>query len=571
MKMFCTDFETVTTEPTWVWAWSKVDIYNTDNFEYGNNIDSFMENVSHETSICYFRNLKFDGEFIIIWLFEHGYTWTSEKRMGAKQFKTLISDKGQFYSITVKTETNKVVEFRDSLKVIPLSIEETAKAFGLEETKLKIDYHKYRPPGYELEPDEIEYIKNDVMIDAKALRYFFDQDLKKLTIGSDAMQFFHTILPKKQFQRTYPTLSFEVDQWIRKTYKGGYVYCNPVHQGKIVENGIVADINSHFPYQLRNQKLPYGIPVYFKGKISEKALKTHPLYVAHIRCMFYLKKGKLPTIQVKNSIYFKETEYLEDSDGEIIDLYLTNLDLELFLEHYETYNLEYIDGYCFRACKSESLAKYIDYWMEVKEQATREGNKGLRTLAKLMLNNIYGKFGLNPRVANKIPRYENGMIKYCLSEEEIRDSVYIPVATFVTAYARCYTIRCSQKVRDYSIEKYGIDMYLYSDTDSIHTLLPEEDFRELFSCDPYELGKWDIESHFIKGKFLRSKCYLEIVYDEKGVKWKPTIAGMPKKMHRLVSLTNMERGRVFYMADGKKRFKHVVGGVILQDVSFSIK
>lgn len=572
MNFYCCDFETLTEEPTRVWAWSKVELFEPDTtFEYGNSIDSFMENVSHETSIIYFRNLKFDGEFIMIWLFEHGYGWTEERNMETYEFKTLISDRGQFYSIKFKTPEGKIIELRDSLKVIPLSISETAEAFGLEETKLTIDYHKYRPDGYELEPDEIEYIKNDVVIDAKALQYFYRQKLDKLTIGGNAMKSLHDFLPKKRFKQLYPVLDFDVDGEIRKTYKGGYVYTNPAHKNKVVENGVVGDINSHFPYQLHEQKLPYGLPVYFKGEPPKDT--CYPLYTVHIQAQFYLKPGKLPTIQMKNSLYFKPNEYLENSDGEVVDIWLTSLDLELFLEHYEVPVLRFIDGYMFRAGKSKAIAKYIDYWMGVKEEATRTGNKGLRTLAKLMLNNIYGKFGLNPRVAHKIPHYDYGMIKYTVSDEEVRDSVYVSVATFVTAYARCYTIRCSQKVRDYSLAKYGVDMYLYSDTDSIHTLLPEEDFRELFNCHPTELGRWDIESNFKRAKFVRSKCYIEEIYNKKNgsYKMKPTVAGLPKKMHSLVTIENLKEGQTYEMKDGKKRFKHVKGGIILVDVPFTIK
>ena len=34
---------------------------------------------------------------------------------------------------------------------------------------------------------------------------------------------------------------------------------------------------------------------------------------------------------------------------------------------------------------------YIDKWVKVKTVATLSGNKGLRTLAKLMLNSLYRK------------------------------------------------------------------------------------------------------------------------------------------------------------------------------------
>lgn len=72
--------------------------------------------------------------------------------------------------------------------------------------------------------------------------------------------------------------------------------------------------------------------------------------------------------------------------------------------------------------------------------------------------------------------------------QEIRKSIYIPIATFVTSYARKKTIETSQKIRDYSLNKYGIDFYVYSDTDSIHCLFDNGDeLKDIIEIDDYKL------------------------------------------------------------------------------------
>lgn len=77
---------------------------------------------------------------------------------------------------------------------------------------------------------------------------------------------------------------------------------------------------------------------------------------------------------------------------------------------------------------------------------------------------------------------------YGFYEPEIRKSVYIPVATFVTSYARRKTITTSQRIRDYSIKKYGVDKYVYSDTDSIHCLFENSDeLKDIVDIDDYRL------------------------------------------------------------------------------------
>lgn len=65
--------------------------------------------------------------------------------------------------------------------------------------------------------------------------------------------------------------------------------------------------------------------------------------------------------------------------------------------------------------------------------------------------------------------------------------MYLPVASFITAYAREKTIRTSQAIMDYSLEKYGKDLYVYSDTDSIHTMLPFEELTKFCDIDDVKL------------------------------------------------------------------------------------
>ena len=54
--------------------------------------------------------------------------------------------------------------------------------------------------------------------------------------------------------------------------------------------------------------------------------------------------------------------------------------------------------------------KYINYWMEQKIKAGKEGNQPMRQIAKLMLNSLYGKFGSRCKGKSKIPTLdENGI------------------------------------------------------------------------------------------------------------------------------------------------------------------
>lgn len=192
MAKYTADFETTTNiDDCRVWAFAWCDIENTSNWAYGNSIDDFMEWLQGiDDSKVYFHNLKFDVEFIFNWLYDNGWEWTDDiKNSPVKTFSTLISDQGNHYSCKLKFSKFHTVELLDSLKVIPLPIAKIPKAFGFdnEDTKKSIDYEEFRAVGHVLTEDEIEYIREDVVIAARALKVLFDQGDTKMTAGSNAI------------------------------------------------------------------------------------------------------------------------------------------------------------------------------------------------------------------------------------------------------------------------------------------------------------------------------------------------------------------------------------------------
>ena len=577
MKKFTADFETnVDENDCRVWAYSLCEIGNVNNFLYGNNIEDFIKWCMNkkENYVLYFHNLKFDGEYIFNYLLNNGYQCIKDKKdRENKTFTTLISDTGQFYSIEIffevkKSKVNKVTIY-DSLKILNFSVEQIAKDFNLPIRKLELDYKEKRENGHVLTEHEIEYIKNDVEIMARALEIMFNENLTKMTIGSDALSNYKEI--NTNFNTYFPKLPFDIDQDIRQSYKGGFTYLNDLYKEKETGAGIVFDVNSLYPSVMVNEMLPFGEPMFFEGKYTED--KLYPLYVQTISCVFELKKGMIPTIQIKNNMSFLPNEYIKSSNGDIVTLTLTNVDLELFLKHYNIIGeITYHSGWKFKGIKG-FFTTYIDYWTQRKIQAKKDNNSALYRISKLMLNSLYGKFGLNPIVRSKYPYLDDEqVVRYKMYPQEIRDSIYIPVATFITSYARRKTIETSQIIKEYSINKYGKDLYVYSDTDSIHCLIEnEEELKGIMEIDDYKLGAWKMESKFKKGKYLRQKCYIELGYNEE---LNVTVAGLPKKLGEIINFDNFNVGFTtenMNIENKKLTYKHVKGGVMLVDTDFTIK
>ena len=558
-KKYVGDFETTTTpEDVRVWASCLVDIDTSETAFIGNDIESFFDFLRDKNTVVYFHNLKFDGEFILSYLLKNKYKHNDSKK--PKTFETLITDTGLFYSITVyfekKNKQYKKVVFYDSYKKLPFKVSVISKAFELEDEKLEIDYQAYRPRGHVLTEQERQYIVNDCRIVAQALKIQLSKGLTKMTNASDALNGYKKIITPKNFERWFPVLPLHIDSDIRRCYKGGFTYLNPKYKDRRIKGGVTFDVNSLYPSVMYNCLLPWGYPIFFEGQYVPD--EKYPLYITHLKCRFRVKKDHIPTIQIKNSFRYVQTEYLTtsetDLDDETVELYLTNVDYELFIDHYELYDVEYINGWKFKGVHG-LFKEYIDYWGHIKETTTG----AMRQLAKLMLNSLYGKFATNPKTRKKIPLIDSdGVVRYTLDKPETKDPVYTVMGCFITAYARDKTIRSAQSV---------YDRYIYADTDSLH--LEGTEIPDILDIHPTRLGAWKHEGTFCDSLFIRAKTYMESYQKEDGsVKTVVTCAGMPDNVKESVTYENFHSGSSF---SGKLLPKRYEGGIVLTDTLFTIK
>ncbi len=581
MGIYAADFETTTKkEDCRVWAWGYTALEKPEDVILGTDLDSYMAVLSELPGTYYFHNLRFDGNFILYWLFKNGYRWVEPIKnpsgfgflpLEPGEFSTVISDMGAWYKITVQQKptdygvSNKVV-FLDSFKIIPLAIEKIPGAFNLEESKLEIDYNEDRPLGHELTDQEQEYIKADIIIAAKAIKFMLDHGNTKITAAANALNDFKQRYSKKEYDKLFPELSPMVDYDIRLSYKGGWSYVNPKFRNKQIQNGQVFDVNSMYPWAMKYCLLPWGKPVAFRGAYEPNEL--FPLYIINFECEFKLKPNHYPSLQLKGKKYagmYSANEYIVESD-DITVMSLTSVDYELFLENYYVENVTYFGGYMFKA-KHGMFTEYVDYWYDVKTQAKNEENGGMEQLAKLMLNSLYGKFGARMYGCSKEPFYNSDLdkVQYKDGNLEHRKAGYLPIATFITSYCRDKIIRAANTAGD---------RFLYADTDSLHVSglepIPGLD------VDNFRLGAFKKESEFIRARFIRQKTYIEIYMDNGEEKLNIKCCGMPRKMKDTIKEEDFYEGAVYDFNKNPnfapKLMPTVVpGGVILRETTFQIK
>lgn len=557
LNYYSCDFETLNTnetKETYVWLACGYDFLNNRVMNVSFNIEDFMNNFIFKNSQCnfYFHNLSFDGNFILNYLINNGFTPRHYKDISEENtFFACIDNMNNYYYIEIITTYNKHSHkynrfmIYDSLKLIPFSEDKIAKDFKLPILKGKIDYNKFRSKNYIPTSKEIEYIVNDTMINGLALKYFRDNNLLNgFTIGQVAMKEFKKTQP--HFRNLFPKIDKEIDDFLRLSYKGGWTYLNPIFKDKVVNEGVVYDANSLYPSQMLLKKYPYGQPIYFKGKPNGK----YELFIVKVIVDFTLKENHLPSIQIKNNFIYNPTEYLSCT-LEKTELVLTSVDLKLLFNQYNINYIEYVEGYYFNS-KYGIFNDYVNKFSKMKIE--NDNNGALRTIAKLFLNNLYGQLVKRIRRFNKVPFInDNGVLNYVLSLSEEIDPVYTACGSFITSYGRYDTITNAQR---------NYDRFIYADTDSLH-LLGLEDPKGIL-IDKVKFGYWKKEKTFEKAKFIRSKTYLEISNGITEVK----CCGLPIEVRDIITIEEFKRGAKF---NGKLAKKSVKGGIILEETTFTIK
>lgn len=238
---------------------------------------SYLENIGEDV-VIYYHNLRFDGEFYVSYLLNKlKYKYYEGPRKKKKTFKCVISDAGLWFNITITTPKN-IISIRDSLKLIPLSIETMGVAFNTDHRKSTIEYKGFRKAGGVITEREEHYLKNDLLVLAESLRHMFDVTTKT-TISSAALSDFKKTFYGIDYREWFPNLEAietpnyfdekNTDEFIRKSYKGGWCYVNPKIQGREVGKGKTFDVNGLYSSVMHSSSgcvYPIGKPFFFQGR-----------------------------------------------------------------------------------------------------------------------------------------------------------------------------------------------------------------------------------------------------------------------------------------------------------------
>lgn len=482
----------------------------------------------------YLHNFSgFDSYFILKSLINHPRTSVNILARDGKLLKVTVS----FTSEDNKTKSKYSITFIDSFLILPTSLDKLIKALNLSDKGLapkifplkflnqevldwdykgpvpslkyfftpdtlnvkeynnfinKYDKYKSRFKVWNMKSELVNYCENDVKALYFVIIEFFTYMHKEFKVNASK----YPTTPSLAFaawrvgflEHDVPCVTGTVYSDIKNAYYGGIVDVYKPFGRRVLSY----DVNSLYPSVMSKCLMPIGKHIYFEG---ERPLKDVFGYVQVDVEAPNIKTPFLPLKTENGTIY---------PTGTWSGWYFTE---ELKNAELYGYKFKIKKGYIFE--KANIFYKYVEAIYKIKQNSTP--GSFWYIIAKLLLNSLYGRFGMDPdvpeskiiakehfdswnnsnhiKVAEIIDLDENLWVKYSKFENTSVDknhnlapNISVPIAAAVTAYAR---IDMSKYIMD------NPDRILYIDTDGIKITkkLPEDQVGP-------ELGKMKYEGYF---------------------------------------------------------------------------
>lgn len=473
-----------------------------------NNALSFLLNPKYNKYKIYVHNLSnFDGIFLM------KYFVGLKNNNNDITIKPTLKD-GKFINIDIKFGRNKI-SFRDSLLLLLNSLNKLAKAFNVD-NKGSFDFNSVNNLNItqlndnKLREELINYCNLDCKILYDILLKFNNlvYDLFNLNFNN------YPTLPSLAFgifrnkylnKNEIPLINSHPFYDIKNSYTGGSID-TIINYG---ENLYHYDMNSEYPYVMQKYNIPTGNIKAFTGNIWNIEPNAFGIFNCNIETPDNLN---IPILQIHHN---KRTiSPLGKFNGWFFSEELKNA-----IDNFG-YKVTIINGYTFD--QKNIFKDYVIDLYNLRLQYSKDNPINL--IAKILMNSLYGRFGLNIILNNYIIINKNELDDF-IDFNEINDLIdiddnflmsfidkniiknsflssstdiksNIAIASAITAYAR---IELS-KIKKYCIDN-DIKIY-YFDTDSIiiNKPLPNDFLTN-------ELGKWKLEAIIKEGVFIAPKVY----------------------------------------------------------------
>lgn len=472
----------------------------------------------------YFHNLGgFDGIFLLRYFAKYDEDY---------QIKTVVKN-NKIYQISVygkknvhnnqndnkkkNTKISLLYNLKDSLLLLSGSLESLAMTLCPElGTKESIDHQNVRIDNLDENKNKLlSYMKQDIYmlggIMLKAQEIIWNQykiDITDcLTVSSLAMRIFRTIY--------YDIQSFPIhkpnrnmDTFIRRGYYGGHAEVYKPYGTNLYQY----DINSLYPYVMKTFDLPSGVPVWRDKLMNEPLTNLFGFIEAVVECPSSMNRPFLPYRKANGTLLFPT--------GTFVGVYYSE---ELLYAQKIGYKMTPVRGWLYEK-KPSPFDKFISDIYEKRIEAKKNRQDSMVFIYKLLMNSLYGRFGLNPLCSiGELCDYDRKefIIEHYDQIIDIKEPIKGKDIFFVKYKENCfdnsvngkykYPSLCAVQLsaaitacaRIHMYQYISLDDCYYTDTDSVVLSQPLDDIE----VSSTELGKFKLERYLDKGIFLAPKSY----------------------------------------------------------------
>jgi hypothetical protein len=344
------------------WDLILIGVYDGEQYYHFRDVGSFLDHIMQEKYRYWRWFAHFGGRYDMNFIFEYIRYQRPELFPSVSWF----CSGAMVLDMTIRWKRG-VAKLRDSYRLLPGSLRALTKAFGVEHQKGEIDFE-----GIEYNRTLIEYNELDCIGLHEVLAIFFEQTgVFSETFATNALKVFRKDFLKFDLWKPHKA----VEEFVRRSYHGGRVEVFK----RTGEEVYAYDVNSMYPFVMLQ---PVPIRFYAESRklhdkrygFCEATIRWPGVYVPNLP-LRYASNGK-----PLDKLYFPVGEYRGIwTTPELIEAEKKGCTI------IKIHKILYFD--------TEKI--FEGYVRKIYALKQRSGEPQ-RTIAKFLLNSLYGKFGQHP-------------------------------------------------------------------------------------------------------------------------------------------------------------------------------